>query len=279
LIVAWIVVNGRQISEDSAAFHAAKRPVVVSQLVRVARAVEAAAAPALRAGGCFRPLDQGRYPDVDAPAEALAFRSLQADYDSLAALQQRLREERRRADEAEAVGRRRQQTYDAIAAVHARAQARERAEAARAAAEWDWQVRKLGMERKRLRQNEERLVIDAWRREWDVAVDTGAVARIGCAREDAVLAEGDRKMQAMADERQRDGVVRESRRMAAGRARHARGEIESQIHGIVMRNELRGIAKNPALLLSSAPMKRVSRRQNGFDRETVWECPDLTENC
>jgi hypothetical protein len=256
LSVAWIVLNGRQIAQDHSTFHSANRPVKVALLVSTARAIEANAISQLKSMMYFRPLSPGHYPVIEAGEESVALRSLQGDYDQLAEMQATLLQERQRADAAERTKKRRQETYDSISQLHAQKENSSRIDAARAGAELEHQMARLRLEGKRLRQNEERLFLDSWVRDWDVAVDLGGTSLpSGDAGEGPVMEQSEILVQTMMNFRQSDSLLREARRVATTRARHARGEIESQLHDTELKNELRRIATNSALLLSTAPIK------------------------
>jgi hypothetical protein len=263
LVAAWIVLNGRQLRYDAGTFHACQRPVICEDLVKLAIKIERSTIESLKILRVFRPLVPGEYPMIEAGHDSVVLRTLQGDYDQLAEMQKRLAEEKKKADDADRTKQRRQQTYDSISDLHAAKEKAEKIETARAVADIDYQMRKLRLEGKRLRQNEERAFIESWKREWDTGVDlsmTSVPKASGTAAVDMVNDE-DVRIQSYVNLRQADLIARDSRKIIASRGRRARLDIEQQMHDTDLKNQVRAIAANPALLLRTAPMRSPKSRK------------------
>jgi len=264
LVVAWMTVNGPQLRLDHATFHATRRPADVRVLVSAAQEIAVGCAPSLRSGQRFHGLTAPRYPVVEASRDAVVLRTLQSDHDRLAELQTQLQEERKQADLAECIKERRKQTIESIRQRHQAKEDEERIETAKAAAALDHQMKRLRLEGKLLRQAEERQFLEAWEGDWDTGIDTGAarggMAAFGAkAEEDEEDNEGAR-VQAMTTLRQADIMTREARRVSVGRSKHARGELDAQLHQRAMRAEVARLANNPVLLTNAAAIRPSPKR-------------------
>jgi hypothetical protein len=251
-------VNGQQLRVDYETFHVTKRAVNIDNLVEVAKKVAATCSPTLRTHQQFRPLPSPRYPIIEASAEAVVLRTLQSDQDRLAELQEQLLEERRQADEAEKIKERRKQTYESIQQLHRVREDEERIEAATASSALETQMKRLKLEGKLLRQADERLFLDAWETDWDVAVDPGAgraIDEMDAKTSDELIDKDGIRFQAITSLRQFDLMAREARRSSMVRAKHARRELDAMVHKRAMHAEVARLANNPVLLANSSAIR------------------------
>ena len=257
MVCGWIVLNGSQLRQGAAAFHATRRPVNCDELVKSALRVWKKTLPQLKIDSAPVFLSPGEYPLIESKSSAAMLRSLQSDYDKLMELQRQLQEEKKKADDAERVKQRKQQTFDSIEEIRGAQERQERIDTARAAAELDNEMTRLRLEGRRLRQNEETLFIEQWRQEWDNEVDFSAMMMPHSSKQSVeVIDEMDMRMQSLMNMRQSDVLARDARRVTVLRAKHVRREMEAQVHENELMNELRGIASNHALLVNMSPIKK-----------------------
>ena len=83
LVVAWLIFNSRQLRIDHQTFHKAKRPIDIASVVKIAQKVLTFTPKNLITNTYFQPLNQGRYPLIEASADCVALRTLQSDNDKL----------------------------------------------------------------------------------------------------------------------------------------------------------------------------------------------------
>lgn len=259
LVCGWLVLNGPQLRHGAAAFHATRRPVNCNELVRAAVRVWKRTTPQLKIDTSISFLSPGEYPLIETKSSAAVLRSLQSDHDKLIELQKQLNAEKKKADDAERIKKQKQETFETIQQIHSAHETQERIETARAAADIDNEMTRLRLEGRKLRQHEEMLFIEQWRGEWDNEIDFSAVAIPRSSAESSeVIDETDQPMQSMMNMRQSDVLLRDARRVTVTRAKHARREVESQMHESALMSEIRGIAGNPELLLNASPIKKQS---------------------
>lgn len=263
LVVAWIVVNGPQLRIDHTTFHATQRAVNINLLVKTALKIESTCSPTLFANIRFKCLTSPQYPIIEANSDAVVLRTLQSDHDRLSDLQKQLLEERRQADEAEKIKNRRKQTYDSIQQLHLAKENEERVETAKAAAALDTQMKRLRLEGKRLRQSDERQFLEAWEMDWETGIDMSARTKTSTFKnesEENMIDNDAIRFQAMTNLRQSDLLAREARKNSVTLTRHARGELDAQIHKRQLHDEVNRLANNPVLLANVSSIKPISKK-------------------
>ncbi|KAK8889304.1 hypothetical protein M9Y10_034050 [Tritrichomonas musculus] len=252
LVVAWLIFNSRQLRVDHQTFHKAQRPIDLGSVVKIAQKILAFTPTNVLAHAYFQPLQQGRYPLIEASADCVALRTLQSDNDKLIILQNQLKEERRKTDAAELTKKRRDETYSAISNLIESRDNIERIETAKAAGELNQIMGRLRLEGKRMKQCEERDFLDNWIHDWNKGVNmtmSTLPIRSEDDIEDEIVSQQDIRMQSMSNLRQADRMVRESRKVSVTRAKHARGEIEAHLHKTQIQNELAELSEKPDVLL------------------------------
>ncbi|OHT08300.1 hypothetical protein TRFO_04913 [Tritrichomonas foetus] len=262
LVVAWIVVNGPQLRIDHTTFHMTKRAVNIQLLIKTALKIESTCSPTLFATLKYKCLSSPQYPIIEANSDAVVLRTLQSDHDRLSDLQKQLLEERRQVDEAEKIKNRRKQTYDSIQQLHVAKENEERVETAKAAAALDVQMKRLRLEGKRLRQSDERQFLEAWQADWEAGIDTFAKTKTSTftsESEENMIDNDAIRFQAMTNLRQADLLAREARKNSVTLTRHARGELDAQIHKRQLHDEVNRLANNPVLLANVSSIKPVSK--------------------
>lgn len=258
LVVAWLIFNSRQLRIDHQTFHKAKRPIDIASVVKIAQKVLTFTPKNLITNTYFQPLNQGRYPLIEASADCVALRTLQSDNDKLIFLQNQLKEERRKANAAELTKKRRDETYSAISQLIESRDNVERIETAKAAGELNQIMSRLRLEGKRMKQSEERDFLDNWIHEWNKGINMSLSTLPTRSAEDdlddEIVCQQEVRMQSMSNLRQADRMMRDSRKVSITRAKHARGEIEAHLHKTQIQNELAELSENPDILLKIKPL-------------------------
>lgn len=251
IIVAWLIFNSKQVRIDHQTFNKTLRPIDTESVVKLALRILAFTPKNLLSHAWFHPLDQGSYPVLEASSDSVALRTLQSDNDKLILLQQQLREERAKANAAEATKRRREETYNAISQLVDSRDNQERIETAKAAGNLSQLMKRLRLEGQRLKQCEENEFLDNWIHEWRKGANMSLTKLPFRAEDDddQIVNQQGIKMQSMSNLRQSDIMVRDSRRVAISRGNHARGEIEAHLHKTQIDNEISDLNQNPNLLL------------------------------
>lgn len=262
LVVAWIDLNGPQLRIDHATFHATRRAVNIENLIKIGLKISENVAPSLQTHFRYKALSSPNYPLIEANSDAVVLRTLQSDHDKLAALQAQLQEERRQANEAEKIKERKKQTFESIQQLHRAKEDEERIETAKAAAALDTQMKRLRLEGKRLRQADEKQFLEAWESDWETGIDTtsrGMTTTLQGQSEEEVIDNDGIRFQAMSNLRQADIMTRDARKVSVARAKHARNELDAQLHQRALHGEVMRLANNPVLLANMSTIKPVAK--------------------
>ena len=265
-IIAWLEMNEAQVRMDHETFNAAPRPAAIPFLIRDAIALYQRAPYSTHSFRYYKPLSKGFYPRIEGNNDAVVLRTLQSDQDRLAALQTQLEQEKKLADETERIKFRKQQTFDNIEKLHEKKANEEKLQTSRAAAQLEKQMKMIRLESVRLKQAEEKNFIDQWRREWAKNIDfsmTSMQAQLGqqTNKFTDIIEKTDEKLNLMLNMRDADNLIRETRRISISRGRHARAEIEAQVHNRIVHNEVNKLASNPELL-SKAPKFKATKKDD-----------------
>jgi hypothetical protein len=244
LVCGWISLNADHLRLDHQAFHATKRPVNCNELVQEALRIETSTIDAVKIIAFFRPLSTPAYPMIECCHDALVLRTLQSDTERLAELRDRLRTERRRADAAEASRRRRRETFDEIMFLNENRAMAEKVSASGAVSSLSLQSKRVKLEEKRLRQNEERLLIDTWAQDWSrpVYLVPDYKPLPDAANEEAHLREEkERRIQSFMNLREADILARQTRKAIATMGKYAQSKVNELNH----ENGLRSLVTGP----------------------------------
>ena len=263
LVVAWVDVNGPQLRTDHQIFHSTRRSVDIRKMVSVAQKIAQSCAPSLFSHQRFKPLPSPQYPLIEANSDAVVLRTLQSDHDKLAELQAQLHEERRQADEAEKIKERRKQTFESIQQLHRAKENEERIETAKAASTLDQQMKRLRLEGKLLRQADERQFLEMWESDWETGIDTSAarsaMSAFNAQMEEDLVDNDTVRFQSLTNLRQADLMTRDARKVSVGRSKHARSELDAQLHQRALHAEVMRLANNPVLLANMSAIKPTSK--------------------
>ena len=265
-IIAWLEMNEAQVRMDHETFNAAPRPAAIPFLIRDAIALYQRAPYSTHSFRYYKPLSKGFYPRIEGNNDAVVLRTLQSDQDRLAALQTQLEQEKKLADETERIKFRKQQTFDNIEKLHEKKANEEKLQTSRAAAQLEKQMKMIRLESVRLKQAEEKNFIDQWRREWCKNMDfsmSSMQAQLGQHTSEFtdIIERTDEKLNLMLGMRDADNLIRDTRRVSISRGRHARAEIEAQVHNRIVHNEVNKLASNPELL-SKAPKFKSTKKDD-----------------
>ena len=263
LVVAWVDINGPQLRIDHHVFHATRRAVDINKMVGIAQKIAKGCATSLISHQMFKPLSSPHYPLIEASSDAVVLRTLQSDHDKLAELQARLQEERRQADEVEKIKERRKQTFESIQQLHRAKEDEERIETAKAATALDQQMKRLRLEGKLLRQADERQFLEMWEGDWESGIDINAarskMTGLGTDTETDMIDSDGIRFQSMSNLRQSDVMVRDARRAAMMRSKHAKSELDAQMHQRSLHAEVSRLANNPVLLAKASAIKPIAK--------------------
>ncbi|EAY22305.1 hypothetical protein TVAG_377840 [Trichomonas vaginalis G3] len=251
-VIAWLGMNETQLHEDHETFNIAPRPVAVPILVENAIKLYNKSPPAFHVYRTFKYLNDKFYPTIEGSSDAVVLCTLQSDQERLLALQKQLEVERKQADDAELAKTRKEQTYRSIEAMHEKKKQEEKLATSRASVELEKRMQQIRLESVRLKQAEELQFIEQWENEWEKRMDfshsnlsSKLNNSMGLNKEE----EDDNKLTSMASMRDGDLLLRESRRVSISRGKHARSEIESQVHQRAVHNEVNKLAMNPEMLM------------------------------
>lgn len=250
LVVAWMEINGDQLRIDASTFHSTRRPVNTVQLIKKAEEVCQYIPRNLQSNAVFRILPSPNYPIIEANTDAVVLRTLQSDHDRLAALQKQLLDERRIADDAELTKKRKQETFESIQRLHQKKEEKERIATAKAAGDLDQQMKKLRLEGKLIKQSDERQFLESWQAEWRNGIDTTSTfinKPYAGMKSKEVLDDDEIRFQSLKNLRQSDYMTRDARKTSVARGKHARNELDAQIHETAVHTELMQLSFNPDL--------------------------------
>ena len=261
-VIAWLEMNEAQVRSDHETFNAVPRPAAIPLLVKNAVALYKRSPHATHLYRPYKPLQKGFYPLIEGNNDAVVLRTLQSDQDRLAALQKQLEEERRVADETERIKFRKQQTFDNIDKIHAKKANEEKLQTSRAAAELEHQMKLIRLESVRLKQAEENQFIEQWKSEWERKMDfspQNMKSMLETNEYTDIIEKTDDTIASMVNMREGDNLIRETRRVSISRGKHARAEIEAQIHQRLVHNEVNKLASNPDLLVKAPKFKSTKK--------------------
>lgn len=254
LVVAWLGMNETQLREDHDTFNATMRPCAVPILVQNAIKVYNNAQQGFHVYRHFKYLSEGFYPTIEGSSDAVVLCTLQSDQERLLALQQQLAVERKQADDAERAKLRKEQTFSSIEMMHEKKKQEEKLATSRASAELEKRMQQIRLESVRLKQSEELQFIEQWENEWQKRMDfshTSIQSKLNSSMGLNNDEEDDSKMTTMSSMREGDLLLREARRVSISRGKHARSEIDSQVHQRAVHNEVNKLATNPEMLMKA----------------------------
>ena len=127
----------------------------------------------------------------------------------------------------------------------------------------DQQMKRLRLEGKLLRQADERQFLEMWEGDWESGIDINAarskMTGLGTDTETDMIDSDGIRFQSMSNLRQSDVMVRDARKAAMLRSKHAKSELDAQMHQRSLHAEVSRLANNPVLLAKASAIKPIAK--------------------